>query len=46
MFIANSITGTKVGEFCREGFPLFIALLVALMMVTFIPSLSTWLPNL
>lgn len=46
MFIANAITGTKVGEFVRESLPLFAALLVALMLVTFVPAVSTWLPNL
>ena len=46
MFVANSITGTKVGEFCREGYPLFIALITCLLLVTFVPALSTWLPYL
>jgi tripartite ATP-independent transporter DctM subunit len=46
MFIANAITGTKVGEFTREALPLFAALLVALGLVTFVPAISTWLPNL
>ena len=46
MFIANAITGTKVGEFVRESLPLFAALLVALGLVTFVPAVSTWLPNL
>jgi tripartite ATP-independent transporter DctM subunit len=46
MFVANSITGAKVGEFCKEGYPLFIALIVCLLLVTFIPALATWLPNI
>ncbi len=46
MFIANSITGTKTAEFVREAFPLIIALLVVLMLVTFIPAVSTFLPYL
>ena len=46
MFIANAMTGTKVGEFVRESVPLLIALLVALGLVTFVPAVSTWLPNL
>ncbi len=46
MFIANSITGTKVGEFVRESLPLLAALLIGLMLVTFVPAISTWLPNL
>lgn len=46
MFIANSITGTKVGEFIRESVPLLAALITALMLVTFVPAISTWLPSL
>lgn len=45
MFVANSITGTKVGEFVRESLPLLAALLTALMLVTFVPAITTWLPN-
>ncbi|MBS1210553.1 MAG: siaT 1 [Proteobacteria bacterium] len=45
MFIANAMTGTKVGEFVRESIPLLTALLVALGLVTFVPAISTWLPN-
>ena len=44
--IANAITGTKVGEFVRESLPLYAALIVALLLVTFVPAVSTWLPNL
>lgn len=46
MFIANAITGTKTGEFVREALPLIGALLVVLMLVTFVPVISTGLPNL
>ncbi len=44
MFIANSITGTKTAEFMREALPLIFALIVVLMLVTFIPAISTLLP--
>ena len=46
MFIASAITGTKTGEFVRESLPLLAALLVALGLVTFVPAVTTWLPNL
>lgn len=45
MFIANAITGTKTGEFVREALPLIGALVVVLMLVTFVPEVSTWLPR-
>ncbi|MDR1827631.1 MAG: TRAP transporter large permease [Methylobacteriaceae bacterium] len=44
MFIANQVTGTKTGEFIREALPLIFALLVVLMLVTFVPAVSTFLP--
>lgn len=46
MFVATSITGTKIADFIREVIPLFLALIVVLMMVTFIPALTTFLPAL
>ena len=46
MFIANSITGTKTGEFVRESLPLLGALLFVLMLVTFVPAVSIGLPNM
>ncbi len=46
MFIATAITGTKTAEFVRESLPLLAALLVALGLVTFVPAVTTWLPNL
>lgn len=46
MFIANSITGTKTAEFVRAVWPLLLALIVVLLLVTFIPSISTFLPYL
>ena len=36
----------KTGEFVRESLPLLAALLVALGLVTFVPAVTTWLPNL
>lgn len=46
MFVATSLTGIKVSEFVREAIPLLIALLVALALVTFVPFISTFIPNL
>ena len=45
MFISTSITGVKVTEFVKEMWPLFFALLVALAIVTFVPAVTTFLPN-
>ena len=46
MFVATSITGTKITDFMREVLPLLAALIAVLLMVTFIPALTTFLPAL
>lgn len=46
MFTTCSITGTSVADFVRESIPMIFALLVALMIITFFPSLIMFLPNL
>lgn len=46
MFTCMSITGCKLEDFVRECFPLIIAELVGLLLVTFIPQISMFIPNL
>jgi TRAP-type C4-dicarboxylate transport system permease large subunit len=46
MFIANSITGTQVSSFIKEVWPMLLALLAVLMLVTLVPAISTFLPGL
>lgn len=46
LYTVAAITGVKVGEFTRAFLPLFAALLVVLLLITFIPGLVTWLPEL
>ena len=41
-----AITGVKVGQFVLEIWPFIIALLVVLIIVTYMPSLVMFLPNL
>jgi len=43
--LASSITGTRLLDFYKETGPFFVALLGALMLVTFIPIISTFLPS-
>jgi len=40
------IAGTTIQEVVRPLMPLFIAMLVALMLVTYVPELSLWLPRM
>ena len=46
MFTCCSITGCELGEFVRECIPFIIALLVALLIVTYFPALTMFVPNL
>ncbi len=45
LFVMSNVTGRPVGEVLRGTVPFFLIMLVLLILVTFIPALSTWLPN-
>jgi TRAP-type transport system large permease protein len=46
LFVANSIANVGMGRLVRFIMPMFLAQLVVLLLVTFIPGLVTWLPRL
>lgn len=46
MFTCCSITGCSLNEFVKECIPFIIALIVALLIVTYIPGLTMFIPNL
>lgn len=46
MFTCCSITGCPLQDFVKESIPFIIALLIALILVTYIPAISLFLPNL
>ncbi len=46
MFTTCSITNLPIAEFVREIIPFILALLVALLVVTYVPYLVMFLPNL
>lgn len=46
IFVLSSITKTSVSETTRGVLPFMGLLLILLMLVTFIPELSLWLPNM
>ncbi|MEM6321212.1 MAG: TRAP transporter large permease [Bacteroidota bacterium] len=45
LFVGVGVAGTTIQKVIRPLMPLFIAMLVALMLVTYIPELSLWLPR-
>ena len=46
LFVGVGVAGTTIQKVIRPLLPLFIAMLVSLMLVTYIPELSLWLPGL
>ncbi|MEX1079907.1 MAG: TRAP transporter large permease [Homoserinimonas sp.] len=46
VYTVAAITGVKIPEFTRAFLPMFLALVVVLLLVTYIPELVTWLPEL
>ncbi len=45
LFVGVGISGTSIQRVVRPLLPLFLAMLVALVLVTLIPELSLWLPG-
>jgi len=45
LFVGVGVAGTSIQKVVKPLMPLFIAMLVALILVTYIPSLSLWLPG-
>jgi tripartite ATP-independent transporter DctM subunit len=46
LFVGVGVANTTIQKVIRPLLPLFISMLVALMLVTYIPELSLWLPGL
>lgn len=46
MFTTCSITGTKIEDFIKHSWPFLLILVVASLLIAFIPQISMWLPNL
>jgi len=45
MFTTCSITGTKIEEFIKSSIPFLIILIIAALLIAFVPSISLWLPT-
>ena len=45
LFVGSAVAELKIGVVARAMKPFFIALFVVLMMVTYLPWLSLWLPR-
>ena len=45
LFVGCSVANLKVEAVVKKLMPYFVAIIVALLLVTFIPAISTWLPG-
>jgi len=46
LFVASGISGRSLGEVVHASIPWFFALLIGLLIITYIPQISLWLPQL
>lgn len=46
LFLAQSITGLSFGRVVKSMGPYLVTLILGLLLITLVPGLSTWLPNL
>jgi len=46
MYVVLALSHISMAEFAREVWPFVIALVIALLFVTYMPGLALWLPNL
>jgi len=46
LFVGCSVGQTTIAKVTPTALPFFFALLAALLLVTFVPALSTWLPGI
>jgi TRAP-type C4-dicarboxylate transport system permease large subunit len=46
MYVVCALGKISIGEFAREVWPFVVVLIFCLFIVTYIPILSTWLPDL
>ena len=46
MFVRSTISHAPIGEVIRGIFPFLVLLLIVLMIITYVPILTMWLPNL
>ena len=46
IFVASQISGVGIEKISKELLPFLAGMLVLLLMITFVPALSLWLPSL
>ena len=46
LFVTSGVTGQSVGQVVRAASPWLLILLTFLAIITYVPAISLWLPNL
>ena len=46
LFVGCAVGKSSIERVTREMLPMYTVMLIGLLLVTFVPALSTWLPNL
>jgi C4-dicarboxylate transporter DctM subunit len=46
LFVASGISGLSLGEVTKASIPWFFALIAGLLIITYVPAVSLWLPHL
>ena len=46
LFVASGISGLSLGDVVKASLPWFFILLIGLVIITYVPAISLWLPNL
>lgn len=46
LFVGCSVAGIKIDQMIRPLLPLFAAMLVALLLITYFPSITMWIPRM
>jgi TRAP-type C4-dicarboxylate transport system permease large subunit len=46
LYVLSSVTGASVQKVIRGTVPFLIPLLITLLLITFVPAFSLWLPSL
>ncbi|MCM2676110.1 TRAP transporter large permease subunit [Alkalicoccobacillus plakortidis] len=46
MFTTAAITKVKIEAFIKEVWPFWLALIVAILLIAFVPAISLWLPSI
>lgn len=45
LFVGCSVAGIRIDQILKPLLPMFIAMIIVLLLITFIPELSLWLPS-